>query len=333
MTKIKWGIVGSGNISSQFAQGLLQLEDAQIEAVASRDAARAQAFADRFGARKSYGSYEELARDADVDVVYIGTPHTQHLNNAMLFLNAGYAVICEKPLGVNARETEAMAAKAREKNVFFMEGMWTRFFPAYQKALEWVKSGRIGTPKTLQASFGYDGSSDRKQWRFSRVMAGGAVMDVGIYPLAHAFAAFGSDPVGVTSAAFVDNGIDEYNAFTLQYADGRIAMLSSAISLQMDNQMVISGSEGTVKIGGDWWRANRAELLIADKQSMRFQEQREVFAYPYSATGFQFEAKAVQDCLKKGLKEAPEMPLDETVKIAHMLDKLRKQWGVVYDAD
>ena len=333
MNKIRWGIVGTGNISAQFAQGLQQLEDAHIEAVASRDAARAKAFADRFGANKSYGSYEDMANDANVDIVYIGTPHTEHLSNALLYMDAGYAVLCEKPLGVNARETEAMVVKAREKNVFFMEGMWTRFFPAYKQAREWVQSGRIGNPRMIRAAFGYDGSNDRGQWRFSREMAGGAVMDVGIYPLALTFSMFGSDPVEVTSTAFVDNGIDEYNSFTFKYADGRIAVLSSGISLKMDNQVIINGSEGTVKLREGWWHTDHAELWLSGSHWADFTGEREVFDQPYAATGFQYEAQAVQDYFRQGLKEAPEMPLDETIKIAHMLDRLRKQWGVVYDAD
>ncbi|MDP3446826.1 MAG: Gfo/Idh/MocA family oxidoreductase, partial [Eubacteriales bacterium] len=201
MKQVKWGIVGTGNISTQFAQGLQLVEHAQIAAVASRSINSAKAFAQRFDIPKYYGSYEDMAKDPELEIIYIGTPHPQHYDNVMLFLEAGFAVICEKPLGVNAAQTEKMIAKAREKNVFFMEGMWTRFFPAFQKALEWVKSGRIGQPKMLQAAFGYDGSANKEQWRFRHDMAGGALLDVGIYPLALTFAMFGSDPVEVTTSA------------------------------------------------------------------------------------------------------------------------------------
>ncbi|NCC69743.1 MAG: Gfo/Idh/MocA family oxidoreductase, partial [Clostridia bacterium] len=192
MKQVKWGIVGTGNISTQFAQGLQLVEHAQIAAVASRSVNSAIAFAQTFDISKYYGSYEEMAKDAELDIIYIGTPHPLHYENVMLFLEAGFAVVCEKPLGVNAAQTERMIAKAREKNVFFMEGMWTRFFPAFQKALEWVRSGRIGQPKMLQAGFGYDCTSNRNQWRLSHDMAGGALLDVGIYPLALTFAMFGS---------------------------------------------------------------------------------------------------------------------------------------------
>ncbi len=135
MKQVKWGIVGTGNISNQFAQGLQLVEYAQIHAVASRSINSAKVFAQSFDIPKYYGSYAEMAKDPDLDIIYIGTPHPQHYENVMMFLEAGYAVVCEKPLGVNAAQTEKMIAKAREKNVFFMEGMWTRFFPAFQKAI------------------------------------------------------------------------------------------------------------------------------------------------------------------------------------------------------
>jgi predicted dehydrogenase len=325
--------VGTGNISSQFAQGLQHVEGADIAAVASRSLDSAKAFANKFGITKSYGSYEEMAKDGDLDIIYIGTPHPQHIDNVMLYLDAGLAVLCEKPLAVNARQTEQLIAKAREKNVFFMEGMWTRFFPAFKKAMEWVRTGRIGEVKFINASFGYDGSDDRSQWRFKHDMAGGALLDVGIYPLALTFAVFGPNPVKIKSSASISEGIDEYNTFTLEYEDGRIAVLSDAIGLKMDNNVFIGGTDGSVLLGEGWWHADRAELAPKGEQGMGITADREVFEQPYPATGFQYEAQAVQEYFLQGLKEAPEMPLDETLKIAWTMDELRRQWGLVYKED
>ncbi len=331
MTEVKWGIVGTGSISGQFAEGLRHVKGAQLAAVASRSPESARAFAQKYGALKSYGSYEEMARDSGLDIVYIGTPHTQHFGNAMLFLEAGFAVLCEKPLGVNAAQSEKMADKAREKNVFFMEGMWTRFFPAFKKAMEWVRSGRIGEPKMVSASFGYDGSLNRMKWRFRHDMAGGSLLDVGIYPLALAFAVFGTEPLNVTSAACLQDGIDEYNTFTLEYADGRIAVGADAIGLNMNNTVFIGGTKGSVRLGEGWWHPGRAELALNGDTGKP--QTCEVFDEPYPATGFQYEAAAVQGYVLEGRKEAPEMPLDETVKIAAMMDRLRGQWGLVYKED
>ena len=333
MNNVKWGIVGTGNISSQFAQGLQHVSGAQIAAVASRSSNSAKAFAEKFEIPKSYGSYEEMAGDAELDIIYIGTPHPQHFDNVMLYLDAGFAVLCEKPLAVNATQTSKLIDKAREKDVFFMEGMWTRFFPAFKKAMEWVRTGRIGQPRLMNAMFGYDDSANRTQWRFSQDMAGGALLDVGIYPLAFAFAVFGPDPVKITSSAYINKGIDEYNTFTLEYSDGRIAVLSDAIGLKMNNSVFIGGIDGAVLMGEGWWHPDRAELAPKGEESMGITADREVFEQPYPATGFQYEAQAVQEYFLKGLKEAPEMPLDETLKIVQTMDELRRQWGVVYKED
>jgi len=335
MEKTRWGVVGTGYITNRFTDGLKYVEGAEIAAVASRDIRSAQAFAERFGIAKAYGSYEEMAGDDEIDIVYIGTPNVAHLENAMLFLEAGRAVLCDKPLGSNSDEVKRMIAKAREKGVFFMEGMWTRFFPAVKKALEWLRSGRIGEPRMLTANFGIDSSADRDQWRFQKSMSGGALMDVGIYPLALAFAAFGPDYASLTGSALVRKGVDEVNSITLQYPDGKIAMLGSALSAKMDNKVVISGSEGCIVIGEgyDWWRADRAELKLTGSDIFACDGGRELFEAPYPSFGFQYEAAAVQSYVRRGMKEAPEMLPDESVKLAEAMEKLRQMWGVVFDAD
>ena len=333
MKQVKWGIVGTGNISTQFAQGLQQVEHAKISAVASRSIDSARAFAQKFDIPTCYGSYEEMAKDTELEIIYIGTPHTQHYDHVMLFLEAGFAVVCEKPLGVNAAQTEKMIQKAREKNVFFLEGMWTRFFPAFQQAQEWVRAGHIGQPKMIQACFGYDGSSNKAQWRFQHDMAGGALLDVGIYPLAMTFAMFGTDPVKMTTSAYLENGVDEYNTFTLAYADGRIAVLSDGIGLALNNSVYIGGTKGAVLLGEGWWHPSRAELVSLEDSGADGSPKREVFDEPYPSSGFQYEASAVQRHFLAGLKEAPEMPLDETLKIARMLDAIRAQWPLSYKED
>ena len=335
MKKTRWGIVGTGNISGQFADSLKYVEGAEIYAAASRDASKARAFGDKFGAVKCYGSYEEMAKDDDIDIVYIGTPNSAHMDNVMLFLEAGRSVLCDKPLGANSAQVKAMVNKAREKDVFFMEGMWTRFFPTIRKVLEWVKAGRIGDPQTLFVTLGYDGGPDHSKWRFQRSMAGGALLDVGIYPLAMAFSLFGTDYVSLSGSATVRGGVDEVNSFTLEYAGGKIASLGSAISLKMDNIAIISGPKGCIRFGeGDtWWHPWRAELLLTGDDLFHCNGGRELFELPFPSTGFQYEAAAVQSYVAQGLKEAPEMTLDETIKIAETMDKLRRMWGVVYDED
>ena len=263
MSNLKWGIVSTGNIADQFAQSLKHVQGAQMEAVASRDIEKAKAFAKKHGIKKYYGSYEQMSKDKEIEIAYIGTPNNSHINDSILFMEAGVNVLCEKPLGANEKQVRAMIEAAKENDVFFMEGMWTRLFPAVRKGLEWVHDGSIGDLKTLFANFGITGAGDKSAWRFKKEMAGGAMMDVGIYPLAMAFDAFGTDYSRITTSAFVQNGIDEVNTITLEYPDGKIAVLGSALTTVMDNNVTISGTKGCVKIGegNEWWHAKRAELM------------------------------------------------------------------------
>lgn len=335
MSKARWGIVSTGHIAKKFTKSLKLVEGATIEAVASRSADKAKAFAEKNGINKYYGSYEEMSKDPDIDIVYIGTPNNLHYENAIMFMERGKNVLCEKPLGVNEAQVRAMIDKAKEHNVFFMEGMWTRFFPAVKKALEWIADGSIGRPQTLFANFGIDTSANKDAWRFKRDMAGGAMMDVGIYPLAMAFAAFGTDYSEMYSTAALENGVDMVNTVTLAYPDGRFAVIGSALNSIMENKVVISGTEGGIKIGEgcDWWHPDRAQLMRKGSDMIKYNGETEVFELPYETTGFQYEAKAVQDYVFSGAKQASEMTWDDSIKISATIDKLRKTWGVKYDED
>jgi len=174
MGKIKWGILATGNIACQFAEALKYVKDAEIRAVASRDISRADKFALKYGIKQCYGDYRRLAENKELDIVYIGTPNSCHIQDAIMLMDNGKHVLCEKPLSANAKEAEAMIQKAKENDVFFMEGMWTRFFPAVRKGMEWIAQGRIGKPRSLYASLGLDvGSKKDAMWRFNTAMAGG----------------------------------------------------------------------------------------------------------------------------------------------------------------
>jgi len=333
MKKTRWGIVGTGFISGHFAQGLKMLDDAVIQCVASRSIEKAEKFAKTHGAVRAYGSYEAMLDAKDIDVVYIATPHTLHLRDVIMFLEAGFNVLCEKPMGVNAFEAEQMIAAARRNNAFLMEGMWTRFFPAMRQAIRWVREGRIGQVRMIRAGMGFDGSGDRTQWRFKNEHAGGALLDVGIYPLALTFHILGTDPAIITGACNLINGIDEYNAFILKYAEGQLALLCSGIAMKTDKKALIEGEKGRVIIHEEFWRPTKAELVLAGDDPLTFTGESTVFEEKYDSTGFQFEARAVQECLKKGLAESPDMPLEETLKIVQAMDALRELWHLHYPSD
>jgi len=333
MKKVRWGIIATGNISDQFVDGLKLVPTAEIAAVASRSSERAATFAEKHDIAKGYGSYEDMLVDESIDIIYIGTPHTSHLKDVLMCLNAGFNVLCEKPMGVNAKETALMVDAAREKDLLLMEGMWTRFFPAMKKVMAWIDSGKIGEIKMLTASFGWDGSSNRQQWRFSNEAAGGALLDVGIYPLALAFSVFGTEPEEIVGLCKNVEGVDEANSFIMKYSDGQMAVLSSAITAKLGNALSIEGELGQIVIRDEWWCASKCELMLDGDDFFAYSGEHTVFDAPYGSTGFQFEAEAACDYIVRGLKESPLITLDESIRFAQTMDKLREMWKIKYPAD
>lgn len=223
MTRTRWGIIGTGNIASQFARGLALLDDAELVAVGSRTAESAHEFGERFGARTRHASYADLASDPDVDAVYIATPHPLHLENTLLGLEAGKAVLCERPFAINAHQAEVMIATARKRGVFLMEAMWTRFLPHMVRLREIVASGAIGELRMLQADFGFRTSFNPQGRLFDPALGGGALLDVGIYPISLASMLLGT-PTRVTSMAHLGaTGVDEQSAIILGYGGGQLA--------------------------------------------------------------------------------------------------------------
>jgi len=330
MKKAKWGIISTGWISHMFVDGALKASNAEIVAVASRNLETAQKFAKEYGIPQAYGTYEEMLEKSGIDIAYIGTPNTCHLENVLMCLDAGVGVLCEKPLGTNERETRMMVDKAREKNLFFMEAMWTRFFPAMVQAKKWIAEGRIGKPITVNSSFGIN-NSDKTQWRWNVNAAGGALMDLGIYGLAFAMDILGL-PVDHQSFCEMYKGIDCANNIILKHADACFSHTSSSFYVKYSNHGTIFGEKGSIFLGRDFWRPTVAKLFT-DKGDMFANELEEVYEAPYESTGYQFEAEAVSGYVMEGLKEAPEVPLSDTIAVAHTIDELRKVWGVVYPTD
>ncbi len=327
---IKWGIAATGNISNQFVQGLKRIKGGEFYAVASRDLSKAEAFAKKYGAKKAYGSYEAMAADKDIDIVYIGTPNDSHITLAKLYLNAGKNVLCEKPMGVNAKQTAEMAKLAKKKSLFLMEGMWTRFFPVTQKVQAWLAEGKIGTPRFMSAFFGIESGEN---WRKSFALSGGSLLDVGIYPLAFTMLVFGNDYAALKGMSLNNaEGIDEVNTFIMDYQD-RLATIACGVGQRMHNRVYIEGDKGRIKVDGNWWHPKRAVLTTGVQDVVDYAEKKTVFKDNYPSTGFQYEAQHVNDCVAKGLTESPIMPLSDSVAIAQAMDALRKEFGVVYKED
>lgn len=328
MDKIRWGILAPGRIARKFVTGLKSLPDAELAAVGSRDLGRAQAFAKEFGAARAYGSYEELARDPGVDIVYVASPHTGHCAHTLLCIEQGKAVLCEKPFTVNAREAARVIEAARQRSVLAIEAMWTRFLPTFRQAREWIAAGRIGRVRMVMADFGFDAPFHPHTRVFDPALAGGGLLDVGVYPISFASMAFGgAEPDRVTGLADVgQSGVDEQAAMVLGYGAERLAVLACGVRTQTPQVAHIIGSEGEIEFPYPCWKSTVVRLLRTKEEPVT----REV---PHPCNGFEYEAQEAMRCLREGLKESPLMPLDETLGIMRTMDRLREQWGVKYPGE
>lgn len=323
---IGWGIMATGTIADKFCEGLKYLEDAEIVAVGSRSKDKALEFSRKHGIKKAYGSYEELARDPEVDIVYIATPHNFHYEGAMLCLENGKAVLCEKPFTLNAREAEKVIEYARKKGLFLMEAMWTRYLPAIIKVREWLKQGLIGEVRYLKADFGYRCKWDPKGRLLNPELAGGALLDVGIYPVSFASMIFGSQPRTIKSLAHIgETKVDEQCAVIFGYDGGRIASLGAALRTDMMNDALIMGTEGMIHIPV-FYCAKSATLRLASGHE-------ETFGPEFEGNGYNYEAAEAMRCLKAGKLESDIMPLDETLAIMRTMDEIRAQWGLKYPGE
>ena len=325
--KIKWGILGTGHISNKFAIALALLPEAELVAVASRNLETAKQFAEKHHVPKAYATYEELANDPEIDVVYIGTPHTFHLENAVMCMRMGKAVLCEKALTINATEAKEMVRVAREENVFLMEAMITRHVPLVKKVLGWIEDGRIGEVRMVKASRCARGEFPPGARQMNPDLGGGSLLDVGIYVISFASMIYNKPPIEAVGLCHIGElGSDEQGVAVLKYDKGEIADLSYALRTAASNEAYILGTEGYIKVFDVFAVPTKASLFINRQEVETIEE-------PIFGNALNYEAEEVMHCLKSGLKESPLMPLDESIQIMEVMDHLRKPWGLVYSND
>jgi len=320
--QIRWGILGPGNIAHRLAEGVRALPDATVIGVASRDESRAASFADKWQIPKRYGSYEALVADPDVDIVYVSTPHPFHAPCSLLAIEDGKPVMCEKPFTVNAQEALTVVEAARRKGVFLMEAMWTRFFPLMARLREIVASGEIGEVRLIHADFGFRAGFNPTGRLFNPDLAGGGLLDVGVYPISLASMLLGTPNRVSGLATLGETGVDESAAIALAYPSGALASLTTGVRINTPHLAIICGTEGSVTIPSPWWVPERMTLKRG-RGSVEYHE-------PKLASGFEYEAAEAGRCLREGLKESPILPLDETISIVDTMDQLRALWGVRY---
>ncbi len=320
---IRWGILGTGTIARKFAAGLKILPDAKLIAVGSRSAESAGTFGIEFEVPRRHVSYEALVNDPEVDVIYVATPHSCHKDNTLLALAAGKAVLCEKPFAINAREAEQVIAFAGARKLFLMEAMWTRCFPLMERLRELIESKAIGEVRMLTADFGFRAEIQEEQRLFNPAFGGGALLDVGVYPVSLASMIFGA-PTQIASLAHLGKtGVDEEAAMILSHSKGQLAVLSTAIRTDTPQEAIIMGTTGRIRIHSLWWHPTTMTLTREGVTD-------EVMEFPHAGNGYQFEAMEVMKCLRAGQLESRLMPLDETLAIMKTLDTIRARWGLKY---
>jgi len=322
---IRWGILGTGGIARAFAQALGQTPGAQLVAVGSRTHASASAFAAGLGAR-AYPSYEALVAAPDVDIVYIATPHTLHAENAMLALEAGKAVLCEKPFAMNLDQAQAVIGLARSRGLFLMEAMWTRFMPALAEVRRRVAAGEIGEVALVQADFGFAATRDPAHRVNRRELGGGALLDLGIYPLSIASALLGPVESVRAQALMGEAGVDLTTGFSMLHRGGTMSVSNCSLRSRTPCTLSISGSLGSIRMDSMFHMARSLTVTGLDGSSRQI-------ATPFVGNGYVHEALAAGEALRAGCIEHPLMTHEDTLAGMRVLDEIRAQIGLVYSSD
>lgn len=322
MKKLQVGILGAGWIASMMADTLAKMEDAIPYAIASRDISRAKDYAKKWGFERAYGSYEELLHDPEVDLVYIATPHSHHFEHAKLCLECGKPVLVEKAFTVNAIQAEQLMKLSEEKNVFLCEAIWTRFLPGRNIIRELVDSGIIGRPQRIRAEFNQELTHIPRLCQPE--LAGGSLLDLGVYGLTFASMYFGDEIQTVESSCkYYHTGVDEADEIHLHYSDGRTADIYACFNAPFKNEGVIYGTSGYIQVSG---LNNYESIKVYDPSNSIIKE----CPIPPQITGYEYEILACKQALEDGQLECKEMPHRETLEIMHQMDNLRKAWKICY---
>ncbi|MGA8987338.1 Gfo/Idh/MocA family protein [Aeromicrobium sp.] len=316
---VRWGILATGHIAESFATDLALTEGNELAAVGSRSSDSASAFADRHGAARSYGSYSELAADPEVDVIYVATPHSRHLDDVMTCFEAGKAVLCEKALTMNATDTRALVDEARRRELFFAEAMWMRTNPNIRRAVELAADGLLGDLGQVRAELGFVAPPDKARL-WDPALGAGALLDIGIYPLTFAHLVLG-EPISIVAAGVrSDRGIDVNGGATLTYASGAVASIAWTQVAHSDNRASIAGDRGRIEIPARFHHPTEINHTHDDHT--------DTIREPVVGRGYAHEIAEVAACLRAGTTESALLPLDDTVAIMEQIDEILRQIGI-----
>jgi predicted dehydrogenase len=324
-SQVRWGIAATGGIATKFARAMPAVVGGKAVAVASRSKERAMRFAAEFEIGHAYGSYEALAADPEVDAVYIGTPHSRHAADCILYLEAGKHVLCEKPFTLNTAQARHVIEVAKRNNRFVMEALWSRFLPSYEALSRILMEGRIGEPLLVEADFGFRSEVDPSHRHFDLAQGGGALLDLGIYPVQLSTLVFGPPDRIKAEANIGSTGVDEDVAALLHHPGNGLSVLKASIRTPMTCTARITGTAGVIEIP--------AFMHCPDKLTLLSPAGREIIECGWEGEGLRFEIDEVNRCLEAGITESPRMPASETLLLQQILDEVRNQIGLSYPGE
>ncbi|ALJ06524.1 oxidoreductase [Pseudalgibacter alginicilyticus] len=313
---IRWGIIGLGNIANKFATDLLTIDNSELYAVASRSQVKADAFSKKYNAKKAYNNYEALAKDENIDAVYIATPHALHKENTLLCLEHGIAVLCEKPFAMNGIEVDEMILKAKEKNVLLMEALWTYFLPHYQFVLKALQNKTYGNILKMEADFGFYRAFNTNSRLFEKSLGGGSLLDIGIYPIFAALSTLGKPETMNANATFFENGIDASCNMSFNYKNGVIADLKSTLLEDTPTQAIFYCENGTIKINTQFHSPSTVTITTNEKE--------ETIDFNYKTIGYNYEAIHFNELLIQEKTESDIMSFNFSKQLIKTLDEVRK---------
>jgi predicted dehydrogenase len=315
---LRWGIIGTGSIAGTFAADLALTTSGKVVAVGSRTSEAANRFADRFGVGHRHASYESLVEDPEVDAVYVATPHPMHHGAARLALEAGKAVLVEKPFTMDASQARDLVETARARSVFLMEAMWTRFLPHVVEVRRLLAAGELGEIVTVVADHGHQFVEDRSSRIFAPELGGGALLDLGVYPVSFASMVLGSPDGVVARSEPAFTGVDAQTSAILSYDGGAQAIVTCTLRANTPTRAVIVGTEARIDVDGDFYAPSSFDLVARNGEAKRY-------SFDHEGRGLRHQADEVARCLRAGLPESPIMPLDESIAIMATLDEIRSQ--------
>ncbi len=329
---INWGILGCGNIAHKFAESLKLVPEAKLIAVASQTPDKAKNFAAKYNVDIYYNNYNELATNSDIDVIYIATTHDMHCNNMILCLSNKKNVLCEKVFALNANEAKQVINLAKINKVFLMEAMWTRFLPIIVKLREIIENGEIGNVFQVKADLGYPIYHKNIDRVINPKLGGGALYDLGIYPISFAQMIFKELPKEINSnITYSNTRVDFHSSYYLKYSNGKTALLSSSFLTDLKNEAVVYGDKGIITIPNFHygWKLEIMKFSyekLKENPDTNEYSSKEVIEMKYEPFGYQYEIMEVNNCIKNNQKESKIMPLSDTLEIMQIIDKIKQIW-------